>query len=271
MVAMKNLLFLLLLLAGTTTIAQNGHPPSSGGRGAAMGGTRVAFQDIYSSFGNQAGLAHLEGVSFGVLGEQKFQQAEFGTVAAMVAIPTKSGTFGINTLYYGFEGFNQQRLGLAYARKLFEKLSIGAQFDLLNTRIPDYGSNLVVTFEAGLQIEVAEGFHLGAHTYSPAVVQISEDDYLPTLLSIGLSYAPSDQFRVNAEFEKDIQFPMRFRSGVEYQIIDILWLRAGFASNPSEATFGFGVYFKNLRIDMASQYNFTLGLTPAIGIAYTVE
>ena len=71
------------------------------------------------------------------------------------------------------------------------------------------------------------------------------------------------------ELEKDIDFPLRIRYGLEYQIKDKLYLRIGYSSRPSNFHLGFGIYINDqLMIDVGNKYDQTLGLTPSASIGY---
>ena len=263
------LLILICLIAPAALWSQNGAPPGAGARGSAMGQSGLTFTDIQSIFSNQAGLAWLPAWAATVSGEQRFLLQEIRSVAAAAAVPTSSGTFGLQLHYFGFEAYREQKIGLAYARQLLDHFSVGAQFNYLQTRIEEYGSKGVLTFELGLQARVHPSLQLGAHLVSPARVEVAEGEPLPTILRLGFAYLPSEQLQLLAEVEKDLDFPIRFRSGIEYKLLPALALRAGIATAPALATFGIGLRLpKNLQIDLASQYHQILGWTPAFSLSY---
>ena len=267
----KHLLFFVafLLLQLPVVIAQNGVSPIGGARSIGMANTGVTFTDVNSLFSNQAGLAMLEQLTVTAFAEQRFQLAELQSVTAGAAIPTNSGTFGVSVNYFGFEDYNEQRAGIAYARKLMDKLSIGAQVLLLNTQIPEYGNKANVTFELGLLAQLLPQLNLGLHLYSPARIELAPDEYLPTVFKLGLSYLPSDNLTILAEVEKDIDYPVRTRIGAEYQLLDALDLRIGAATEPVNLSFGLGYQIsKGLSLDIASYYHEVLGFSPAAGITY---
>ena len=268
---MKKFIFplLCLMLASPGLFSQNGLPTIAGARGAAMGNTGVTFTDINSSFTNQAGLAYLENFSATVNGERRFLLSEIQSFSMGMALPTTSGTFGLTANYYGFEVYNEQKIGVSYSRKLFEQFAIGAQFDLLNTQIEGYENKAVITFEAGFLAELSEELTIGGHVYSPARLKLTIDENIPTIFSLGVAYNPSSKVFVTVEAEKDIEYPTRVKAGVEYWIISPLAVRVGVASNPSIASFGLGFEFANgLSIDIGSYYHQLLGITPAFGISY---
>jgi hypothetical protein len=267
-----HLYLLLLLLLPLGLAAQNGLPPSAGTRGLAMGQTGLTFSDINSIFSNQAGLAFLEGPSFLAFAEQRFLLEELQSFSFGAALPTSSGTFGLSINHFGFDAYNEQRLGLAYGRRLFGSLALGAQFLMLNTRIPEYGSKAVFTFELGALMELMPQLEFGVHLYSPARVEVSTEEYLPTVLRLGLRYFPSSSLNLLAEVEKDIDYPARIKMGAEYKAAEPLALRFGVATQPVALSFGIGYRLANgLGLDIASSYHQLLGFTPAAGLNYAIN
>lgn len=266
------LAFLLVVSFCLSGWSQNGAPPIAGARGAALGQTGLTFTDAYSIFSNQAGLAYLKSFSGVVQAERRFMLSEIQSLSAGAALPTGSGTFGLSLNYYGFEDFNEQRIGLAYARKLFPKMSIGAQFLYLNTRIPEYGSTANFTFEVGLLMEIVPQLWAGFHVFSPIRVETVPNEHLPTILGLGLTYKPSEKVNINAEVQKDIEFKLRVKVGIEYQAADPFFLRIGAGTEPTLVSFGVGYHIQdNIAIDLASSYHQVLGFTPSIGVAYGGE
>lgn len=267
---MKHALSLLIaLLPLVLATAQNGVPPVGGARAAGMGYTGATFGDINALFTNQAGLAGVDKTTATAFGEQRFLLSELGSYSFGLALPTTSGTFGLSLNYFGFEGYNEQRIGLAYGRRLFDKLSIGAQALVLNTQIPEYGNRAAVTFELGFLATLLPELQLGVHAYSPIRVQVVESEYLPSVLKAGLQYRPSEQIRLLAEVEKDIDYPARAKFGLEYQLADPFQLRVGVATQPTTVNFGLGYQIMdNMRFDIASSYHEVLGFSPAGGLVY---
>jgi hypothetical protein len=241
-----------------------------GARGLAMGGTGLTFTDIHASWSNPAGLGALNTPELALYGEQRFALADLKQISATGAFPVgNNGAVGLVLGYYGFEGYNEQRVGLLYGRKLSDKINLGAQVYSFNTRIPDYGSKNVVSFELGLQAEISPQIKVGTRMANPIRVAVLEDEYLPSLLAIGLAYQPGKQLLLLAEVEKDILFPVRVRVGLEYQLLDVLQLRMGVATQPALWSFGVGYkILENWRLDFAAAYHQYLGFTPGFSLVY---
>ncbi len=265
----KIFIFISLLAAGFSLTAQNGALPAAGGRSVGMGGANVVFTDVSSALTNQAGLAGVSQFSAMVAAEQRFLLAEIRSFSAAAAYPTRSGTFGVTLNYFGFEGYNEQRIGLAYGRKLFDQLYFGGQLLALTTSIPEYGNQTSLTFEAGLISPLSEQFMIGFHVFSPVRVQLLEDEYLPSILKVGFMYLPSKKLHLSGAVEKDILHPASIKAGIEYLPAESLAFRIGLASEPVQLSFGAGFMLSNgLSIDIASAYHQALGFTPSAGIIY---
>lgn len=252
--------------------AQNGLPQQAGARGAAMGNASLTFSDINSIFTNQAGLAYLDHLSFTAYGERRFLVADgLNSFLFGAAFPSKKlGTFGLSVHYFGYDKYNEQKIGLVYARKLFKRFAIGVQFDYLATRIGEYGTAHNFTFEVGILTKISKQLEIAAHVFSPARIELPNGDALPSVFKLGMAYIPSKQLRLTAELEKDLVQPFNGRFGVEYHPIELLYIRAGVSTLPTMVSFGFGLHFKGLKMDLSAYYHPVLGFTPGLSVIYVV-
>jgi hypothetical protein len=263
---MKKAILAVFALYSAILPAQVGLP---GARGQGMGGAGLGLRDINSALANPAGLAHLESFQGMALAENRYLLSEIRSVSGAAALPAGGGVFGLSAHYFGFELYNEQRLGLAYARRLAGNFSLGAQFFLHNVRIPDYGSRAVPTFELGAQAELSPQLLLGARLSNPMRVAIIEEEYLPATLAAGLAYLPSDILLLALEIEKDIDFPARVKSGLEYRPAEALALRVGVSTQPAALHFGMGLRLTNgVSLDFAASGHQYLGFSPAFAFVY---
>lgn len=267
---------LFLLLVGgfqiTNLSAQFSTTIPAGGRGAAMGRSGVNFTDLHAAFSNQAGLANVRTLSVGLVGTRPFSLADVNHFGAVGVVPVGSGTFALQAQYYGMDAYSEQRLGLAYGRTLVDGLRLGAQIDVLNLSIRNYGNVLSLTAALGLQYELFDDLQVGAHVFSPTTVAITEQYDLPTIFQLGIAYRPSSKILLQAEAAQEVNAATSFRAGLEYQLAAALSLRLGMASNPSLFTFGIGYQLENgLSLDVAASYHQVLGLSPTIGVVYVTS
>ena len=91
--------------------------------------------DAISFTANQAALAALPQFSATIYMERRFLLAELSNSTIAAGMPTVHGNIGLVMRYNGFSEYNQTQLGIAYARKLGSKASIGGQINYHNINI----------------------------------------------------------------------------------------------------------------------------------------
>ena len=142
--------FLFIILFSKWNFAGNNNIPL-GARSAALGGASVTLSDLWSTQNNQAGLAHLDSIEVGVYAERKFMLPQLGYNAFAGAIPIKGGTFGLSYSRLGYAKYNENKIGLAFAKKLGDHISAAVQLDYLSKYIGDgYGKNGTFAAEFGI-------------------------------------------------------------------------------------------------------------------------
>lgn len=267
----KTTVLLLITFFSINTFADN-YP--TGARQAGMGNSAVTTTDIWSLSHNQAGLAFMEKPGMGFHYENRYIVPEYGLQSFAFGMPTKVGAFGASLSYFGYSKYNETKVGLAYAKKFSDVISVGIQFDYLNYYLGDYyGNTGTVIGEIGILAKPNEKLSLGAHVYNPTLSQINAQNVerIPTIFKLGMSYKFSDRFLIAVETEKDIDFGARFRAGIEYFIVDNVALRTGIMTNPFENSFGIGYYKSKFRFNLAFSRNSILGYTPHVSIGYMIK
>ncbi len=267
---MYRLLLYSLIFSPIILVGQSAGLAPAGARGVALGGVGLTFTEVQSVWSNPAGLAYLEEFSAAVFGEQRYGQSELKQANAAFAIPSSSGAFAVSLGYFGFSAYNEQTVGIAYARNLLDRLSIGVQVFAFSVRIPDYGNRIRPAFEIGLYSPVTDELKLGLRVRNPMQIELIEGENLASSVGFGLQYAPNPSLGILAEVEKDIRAELRFRGGMEYSLGEDLQLRLGIATAPTLISFGTGYRItEKLLFDVAASYHTMLGISPGVGIRYS--
>lgn len=244
----------------------------TGARSIGLANSSVTIADGWSAFQNQAALAWMDRISVGASYDNRFTIANLSTKGFVFALPVKAGTFALSGNVFGYSQYSEKKAGIAFAKKLGEKFSAGVQLDYLNTFINDdnYGSHTTFAVEAGLLAEPLKNFRIGLHVYNLSRAKLAEyaDEKIPTIFRLGASYRFSEKLFWSIEEEKDIDQKAVFKSGLEYHVAEVLYLRGGISTNPTLISFGFGLKMGNLMLDMASTYHQVLGFSPAVSLTY---
>ncbi|MFH0893493.1 MAG: hypothetical protein V2A54_03565 [Bacteroidota bacterium] len=265
------LFFILFPTLLFLSFASNAQITHAGSRSSAMGYCGVASSDLFSVFNNQAGLGNLKEMSGGVSFENRFLVNALSSRLAAFVFPTSSGTFGASYRAFGYSQYSESIFGISYGKKLGKIISAGIQLDYVSLRLPEiYGSKGFVTFEAGVQAIPVEHLTMGFHLFNPLHQDLTgyAGEMYNTTATLGGQYEFSEKVTGMMEVEKETNFRPSFRAGLEYHVVKPVYIRAGLTTQPFQNSFGFGMEFKNFRIDLASLYHPVLGYTPSVSLIW---
>jgi hypothetical protein len=242
-----------------------------GARALGVSGATLTYTDVWSQYHNQAGLAYLKGINIGVGFQNEFLVKELSTKSLAFALPLKSGVWGLNYYYFGYPKFNENKVGLAFARSLGKRIAVGIQLDYIYTHIEgEYGNNGIPLGEIGILAEPIDNLLIGAHLNNVWRTKRGDisDEYFPTIFKIGASYHLYQKALLSIEFEKDLDLDPVFKTGLEFELIEKLYFRAGIATNPNIFSFGLGYSFAYLKADLAFSKHPVLGYSQGISFVY---
>ena len=243
-----------------------------GSRSAGMGRSSVAITDFWGVMNNQAGIALFNKPMVGVYYENRFLLNQVSTKCIAGIWPLKHGVIAASYNYFGYKLYNDQKIGLTYARAFNEKFRVGLQLDYLQTTLGNnYGSKGNITFELGIQSDVSEQITIGAWVFNPIMVKLAEYDNekLPAVLRLGFVWHISDVFLATIEAEKNTAVnPITFRGGLEYDIKSRFFIRTGFSTNKEIFSFGFGLYIKHITFNMSAIMHESLGFSPQASLIF---
>ncbi len=269
---MKKALFIALTVISFGAFGQGWVP--AGARSMSMGNASVTFRDVWAYHNNPGALAELENFSAGISYENRFLLKELQSQALAVAIPLKVGVISVGGHMYGYKRYRSYKAGVGYSLKLAEKISAGVQLNYQGISLSDpYGSKGNISAEAGVFARFTDNWTMGFSVYNLNRAKLAEygDDRFTTFMRLGTAYRFSDKFLVSLEAEKDLEYALRFKSGVEYKVIDEFFLRAGVATTPLELSFGFGYHMKQVHIDFGTAYRQILGWSPHFSLLFDLK
>lgn len=244
---------------------------SVGARSAGLANTSTLFTDFWAAENNPAGLGFVKDFGAGISYANHFMLKEFGYKSMVLAYPSQKGAFGLSIGQFGYNLYNENKVGLSYGQRLSNTFSLGVQLNYLNTQIGEgYGSKSAISGNVGLLAELSDQVKVAAIVINPNRVKLAEyqNERISTLLKLAVSYSFSEKVILMSEIQKDIDFDYNAIVAVEYLATDIIYLRAGYGTNPSISTFGFGIKLKEFDIDIASGFHSIIGFTPQISLSY---
>lgn len=264
-------LFIYLLLMTRFAFAQQVFNPL-GAEAAAMGGTALSNSGSFAIQNNVAGMVWTDKVEVSIYNEMRYRLINLSLSNANILVPFKRFHLGFGVNHFGYDLYNQQKFNVAIARKLNSQFSLGISMALFGVNISENSQTYTFMGDIGLQYKPTKNLNFGLSIFNPTQSKLSENNNVkvPTYARIGTSYYISEKLVLNAEFEKSLGLPEIYRSGFAYKIHPAFTLRAGASSNPFLLTFGAGVKWSKLKVDIAASYHQILGVTPHLSLIYVI-
>ena len=225
--------------------------------------------NAFSFAANQASLAHTSAFMAGVYGERRFMLQELSLYQVAATLPTKSGQFGIIGSYFGGPANAEMEVGLAYGRKLGEKVAIGGQFNYYNQRIPQYYSSSALSVEAGVLLKVSEQLLTGFHLYNPNGTTLEKtEERLPAMYTVGFGYEPSNHLALVGEVQKVEDEKINLKATISYKFDKRIYAKAGMHSANAVYTIAAGVKLSSLSLEIVTSIHTRLGMSPGLMLLF---
>lgn len=271
---MRNVALSVIFFLGicSSVYSQISGVPPKGPVSIGMGGVSSATANEWSIFNNPAGLIANNGIS-GVISYQTiFNFAPFNTVVAGVNTETPWGNAAFGVYRFGDELFSNQMASLGFAKQI-GIMSLGAKANILQYNIDGFGKRSVFVAEMGALAEFSPQLNFGVHVYNftQSVIAEESQEKVPTLIRLALNYHPDEFLNIYIEGEKNVEDDPDFRLGVDYSIIENLWLRTGFSTLTNRHSFGAGFSFRKFTLDYAVRSNRGTGATHNFGLTYQIK
>ena len=245
---------------------------SAGSRSNAMAHSTVSLSDGWSYYSNPGALGNLNENSISISYANRFLLKELQSQSVLYIHPLKKGVISVGCQFNGFEVYRNNKIGCGYSLKLSENLFAGIQLNYNKIKLSSfYGDKSLVTAEAGLYTIITNKWKLGFSVFNLGSSKISSYERKTTKIRIGSVFELSKNVLFVLEAEKSVNFQMRLKAAMEYQLIKDFYFRAGIASQPVEMTFGFGYKFKRFQLDLGNSYNQMVGWSPSFSLNYQFQ
>ncbi len=282
---LAGMVFLCILFFIPVFLISSNSNVTAGARSLGLGRVSVTQQDFWSIQNNQAGLAACKDISLGLAYENKFLIDILSLNTLGFVLPTKYGGFGLMVRYFGYPSYSETKFGFAFGRKFGDNFSAGLQLDYLSVNIAeDYGNAGYFTFEIGIRSRISDRIILAAHAFNPIAVKAvaNPGETATSIFRLGLLFEVSRELSISVETEKDLVYKPLIRGGLEYRIFEKSFVRFGYSTLPgpvqsgnfniaSEYTFGFGLNYQSIVLDVAASMHQVLGWSPSFSIIYKIR
>jgi len=270
---MNKLIFTLLVLLSqcfTTGISQDLN--FSGPVSQSLANIRSVDQSNWAVFNNPAALSGFESLNIAGSYQTRFQLNELSSRSISTVWPNKYGVFSGAVLQSGYTKSLLSRYLISYSRGFGRSTTAFLQYNFLTHHIEGAERSDGSYSCLGIQQLVSEAVQVGVLIINPEQAEISYAGTaysLPTLFNVGMVWTNANWVKVYVEAEKELEHDPVYKAAVELAINKRLHIRSGIKGQSIEYTFGAGVVFTNIGVDVGFLYHQQLGLTSGIGISYS--
>lgn len=254
-------------------LAQNG-PTAIGARSWGIANTTVSTSDINSVFNNIAGLGGIEQAAIITSYDSHFGFSGLNTMAFAGVMPLSNDlTSGFSVQRFGDKLYNELAMGIGAGHRI-GRFSLGLKINYLQTAItaPSLSfSNKAFVVEFGGIARLSSKLFFGAHLYNLTQSSYSGiyGNKVPTVLRAGLLYLPVKKLQWSTEINKNTDLPLSFKTGLQYEVADKVWLRTGISTQPLTNHFGAGLIASKFCFDYAVHTHPQLGWSHHLSLAYS--
>jgi hypothetical protein len=271
----KKITILTFLFQSLCVFAGN-DPSLMGGRSISLGHAYTGVRgDLWAMSYNPAGIAQISGINVGFYTERRFMMKELTFGGAAFAMPFKDKHFvGMEIGSFGYSIYRENRVSATYATTFGEIVSLGVKANYSSTSLNEFGNSGAFFLDLGANTKVGKNMTLGLSAYNvnfAKIKTINGRQNLPTVITAGICYQPSDKVTIVADVQKNIQYPTSFRGGIEYKVASFLCARIGASTAPLIMNAGIGVNYKHFSFDFANSIHERLGYTPSFSFAYRFD
>ncbi|AYB34793.1 hypothetical protein [Chryseolinea soli] len=266
---MKTLLLAITFFLRSVLLAAQSSPVLMGAPAAGCAYASSCTRDEWALFNNGAGLADVKNttVAFTYNAVPSFKL--FNRMAAAVTLPVRFGVAGVGVYRLGNNLYNEQLLTAGFSNTL-GLASLGLRINYVQYNAAGFGTKGAFSLSFGGIATLTPALSLGAHimNVNQPVLSKTDQERLPTIVCAGICIKASTQTRITTEVEKDLDYPLLWKTGLEYQFQKKVFFRTGFALHPNAGFFGLGFRPKTLSIDYAFQYTGSRGAHHEATVSY---
>ena len=266
--------FVLLFLA-CWTFALSGFTQritTNNARSVGLGNTAVVLSDSWSVVNNPAGLAKVTHGSQLLLSYHN-QYINLGIHDGIIGVllPIKHFTPAVSISFFGDELLSENRISLAAGHQI-GMAQLGLRLNYHQVQVQGYGSTQAVSLDMGGIFELSNHVLLGIAITNLTQSKFSTEGLsrVPSSVALGISYLPNKNLILNVQVDKTLKEAMDMRFGLEYVITPIFTFRTGLSAQQPAAYLGIGLDLSPFLIDLASQYQNSLGFSGGFSVGIQI-
>ncbi len=240
-----------------------------GARVMGMADASACMISEWALFNNIAGTAETDYASVAFSYDACPSTPWFNRMAATISIPVATGAASSGVFRFGDDLYNEQVLSIGFANTM-GLASLGLKLSYIQYHAEGLGNTRAITASFGGIARLTPELSIGAHiiNINQPKIDPSTGERLPTSLVVGLGVKPSSALFVAVDAEKDLDYPVVVRAGMEYRIHDRVFARTGFNLGVRAGYGGLGFKIGKFGLDYAFRYSLSFGPNHQASVSY---
>ncbi len=171
----------------------------------------------------------------------------------------------------GFNLYREQDYAIGYSQKFGKQITAGVRWNMHHVKFgEDYGSLNHHRVSLGMQARLTARLT----TAVVAIVPVAQakynplSDYSRIIISAAADYRFSPQFVVEGEVIQSEGSKPEIRNGFKYSPLSTFCFSAEINWMTMQTAYGFGVYYKRIKLMMETSYHRQLGFSPVCSLLF---
>lgn len=201
----------------------------------------------------------------------RYAMKELGTISASFLYPNKILDTHMAISSYGYDAYRESMLLVSVSKMLGKRFTLGAAitYRFLQTEVMDeLPSQLAV--DLGVTYRPVKDLLLGISVLNYPSVVMNKHEEMNVIsgysLQAGFAWQFLPQLLLVGEVINTKETDVKGSLGIEYELVDNLYVRAGVITGPLIPSMGVGYSFSLFTIDVAVTYHQLLGISTGAGL-----
>ena len=258
--------FILVTSSLNKSIAQQVTFYDRSTNGVALSRSTVASPNVYGLYNNMGAISFVDeataningGIYYGIPELKHFQ-------AGALFRLTEADRFGITINHFGDPDYRESSFGVGYSRRILNQLGLGFKVNYTLLDISEFGNSAGWSFEGGILGRISDKLWIG---YQGKYFFENDINYNEKMSHHGgIHFQPLDLLAITLSTTYIRGWSIQ--GGIQYTLIDNLWVKIGANSLEPSYSMGLGFQFSDrFSVEGALQYHSILGSSPFLGLVY---
>lgn len=199
---------------------------------------------------------------------------ELGTINLVFNYPNELLPVGVDISSFGYEHYRESMFRFFFGKSLADKWSAGIsiQYTLLQTNLlderPQYLSADLSLLFSPVEKLLVTMLIMDLPSFAIEKVTTDLEPIIGYSLQIGFQWEVINNLLITANLETNKQTTLTGSVGIEYQLLNHFYVRAGINATPLLPALGVGYRLAGFTVDVATVYHPVLGMSCGVGLKY---